>query len=268
MKATLHYSDVSGLDGARPEFFVYRPPEGTVPSHPRRDSHSVDVEDGRGVDLSLDVEGVELVHHETRVTDFYDPDEVRRVYFPEVEALVREATGATRVVAFDHNVRCAERAERGEAGAQMPVRFVHNDYTLDSGPQRVRDLMGDEAERLLRGRFAVINVWRPIRGPVLATPLAVCDASRMRPDDFIPTDLRYRDRDGEVYSVRFRPEHRWLYFSRMRADEAMLLKCYDSSDDGRARFTAHSAVDDPATPPDAPARESIEVRTLAFFAAA
>ena len=269
MKATLNYANVADLGGGRPEFYLYRPPEGTEPRTLRRDSQTVTVHDGREAALSLEVEGVELVKHETAVRDFYDPDEVRSTYFSEVEALVEQATGAARVVAFDHNVRCVTFAERRERGAQMPVRFAHNDYTLASGPQRVRDVMGeDEAAVLLRQRFAVINVWRPIRGPVLSTPLAVCDARSMRPEDFVPTDLRYRDRTGEVYSVTFRPEHRWYFFSRMERNEAMLIKCYDSSDDGRARFTAHTAFDDPTTPEDAPARESIEVRTLAFFAPA
>ena len=266
MKATLNYSNVDDLEGGRPEFYVSRVPEGTVPNHPRRDSQTLTIHDGRDAALSLEVEGIELAAHETAVEDFYDPEQVRASYFPEVEALVQRVTGAPRVVAFDHNLRSATHAEQGEHGAQMPVRFVHNDYTLASGPQRVRDLMGDEAEALLQHRFAVINVWRPIRGPVLSTPLAACDASSMRQEDFVPTDLRYRDRSGEVYSVSFRPQHRWYFFSKMQRDEAMLLKCYDSSEDGRARFTAHSAFDDPGTPDDAPARESIEVRTLAFFA--
>ena len=264
MKATLNYSDVSG---GRPEFFIYRPPEGTPRNTPRRNPQTVTIHDGREVldDLSLDGQGLALVRHDTQVQDFYDADEVRSRYFPEVEQLVRREAGAARVVAFDHNVRCATLAERG---AQMPVRFVHNDYTLLSGPQRVRDLMGDEAAELLRHRFAVINVWRPIQGPVLATPLAVCDARSMQPEDFVATDLRYRDRSGEVYSVTFRPEHHWYFFPRMERHEVMLLKCYDSSEDGRARFTAHTAFDDPGTPDHVPARESIEVRTLAFFAPA
>ena len=267
MKATLNYANVANLEGGQPEFYLYRPPEGTEPRTLRRDSQTVTIHDGREAALSLEVEGIGFLKHETAVNDFYDPEEVRSSYFSEVEALVERATGAARVVAFDHNVRCATLAERRERGAQMPVRFVHNDYTLSSGPQRVRDLMGEDAARvLLRERFAVINVWRPIRGPVLSTPLAVCDARSLRQEDFVPTALRYSDRSGEVYSVAFRPEHHWYFFSRMQRNEAMLLKCYDSSDDGRARFTAHSAFDDPTTPEDAPARESIEVRTLAFFA--
>ena len=121
-----------------------------------------------------------------------------------------------------------------------------------------------EAEKLLARRFAVVNVWKPIGWPVEVAPLAVCDARTIGPGDLVPTDLLYRDRKGEVYSMRFAPKHRWYYFPRMRPDEAMLLKCYDSAHD-RARFTAHSAFDDPTSPVDARSRESIEVRTLAFF---
>jgi hypothetical protein len=179
--------------------------------------------------------------------------------------LVKEATGAARVLVFDHNVRCRPMAKRGENGAREPVKFAHNDYTLKSGPQRVRDLLPEEADELLKQRFAVINVWRPIRGPVMESPLAVCDAQTMEMKDFVPSDLLYRDRTGEVYSIAFNPHHRWYYFPRMRADEALLLKCYDSAADGRARFTAHTAFEDPTSPPQAPARESIEARTLVFW---
>ena len=120
------------------------------------------------------------------------------------------------------------------------------------------------AEQLLQHRFSVINVWKPIRGPVRTTPLAVCDAQSLSQNDFVLTDLRYRDRTGEIYSIAFNEKHKWFYYPEMREDEAMLLKCYDSETDC-ARFTAHTAFDDPDSPADGPARESIEVRTLAFF---
>ena len=213
---------------------------------------------------SLDREGFALVHHQTAALNLYDPDSASRVYYPEVEKLVAGATGARRVLAFDHNVRNPRKAERGEDGVQAPVRFAHNDYTLNSGPQRVCDLLPDEAEDLLSRRFAVINVWKPIRGPVEETPLAFCDAQTLKQENFVETSLEYGDRTGEVYSLRFDPDHRWYYYPAMRADEAMLLKCYDSAT-GVARFTAHSAIDDPTSPEGAKPRESIEVRTLAFF---
>ena len=252
----------------RPQYFIQEPATGPS-SRPRPESekHTVPVYNGRLVATPphLDREGIELVRQRSAVRDFYDAGEVRSVYYPEVAALLRRVTGATEVFVFDHNVRCAPMDARGENGARSPVKFAHNDYTLQSGPQRVRDLLPDRADALLQHRFAVINVWRPIRGPVQEHPLAVCDAKTMERDDFIATDLVYRDRVGEIYSVAFRERHRWLYFPQMESDEAILLKCYDSAEDGRARFTAHSAFEDPTSPPDAPPRESIEARSLVFF---
>jgi hypothetical protein len=253
----------------RPVYYLYPPPPGSPWRNTKGDRRTVPIHDARELvpPPSLDAQGFALAHLKTAVENLYDQNAVRGGYYREVERLVADATGATRILVFDHNVRSAPLAERGEDGAQNPVRFVHNDYTEGSGPQRVRDLVdGDDVEALLGERFAVINVWKPIRGPVQEAPLAVCDARSIRPRDFVPTDLKYRDRTGEVYSLTFSPDHRWFYFSNMQADEVLLLKCFDSDPD-RARFTAHTAFDDPTSPAGAPARESIEVRTLAFFAA-
>jgi hypothetical protein len=181
-----------------------------------------------------------------------------------VEAFVRETVGAFRVHAFDHNLRSSDKEMTRGTPIQDPVWLVHNDYTEDSGPQRVRDLLPDEADFLLAGRFAVINVWKPIHAPVYQAPLAVCDAQTIRPEDCIETDLRYPDRTGEIYSFSYSDTHRWLYYPEMTPDETLLIKCYDSGKD-QSRFTAHTAIRDPGSPHDAPPRRSIEVRTLAFF---
>lgn len=162
-------------------------------------------------------------------------------------------------------MRHAPSAQAKKNGTKEPVKRAHNDYTLKSGPQRVRDLLGDEADALLKGRFAVVNVWRPIAHEVEESPLALCDALSIAPADLVPTDLIYRDRIGETYALAYNPAHRWFYFPRLRPDEAVLIKCYDSAEDGRARFAAHSAFDDPTSPPNARPRESIEARTLVFF---
>jgi len=251
----------------KPLTYMYEPPPGIPAMSLRSTRYPMAIFDGRSIldELSLDREGFVLLDHNTAIRDFFNAEEVRRAYYPEVERLVQEATGALRVHAFDHNVRCLPMARRKENGAREPVKFAHNDYTIKSGPQRVRDLLPNEADELLKHRFAVINVWRPIRGPVQESPLAVCDARSIAPGDWVESDLKYRDRTGEVYSITFSPPHRWFYFPRMQRNEALLLKCYDSSADGRARFTAHTAFDDPTSPPDAPARESIETRTLVFF---
>ena len=263
--ATLNYLDKSET---APKSHIEPPETGVEPRRPERSSHDMPIFDIRPVadEIDLDAEGFALIRHDSAVGDFYDEDEVRRVYYREVEALVRAATGAAKVVVFDHNVRNMSKAEAGEAKTRRPVDYVHNDYTETSGPRRVRDLLDPaEADTLLRHRFAVINVWRPIRGPVQDKPLAVLDARSMGPNDFVATDLVYRDRTGEIYSVHHRPTHRWYYVSEMRPDEALLLKCYDSATDGRARFTAHSAFSNPSAPADAAPRESIEARTLVFF---
>ena len=218
--------------------------------------------------LSLDREGFVFVRHDTRVADFYDEEQLRSVYYPETDALVKQLTGASRVVIFDHTLRAQDDGLRAEKKVREPNRSVHNDYTEWSAPKRVRDLLPeDEAEALLRGRFAIVQVWRPIRNPVRTNPLAIADARTLDPRDLVPAQRSYPDRVGETYRITYSPAHRWFYFPAMTRDEAIVFKVFDSEKDGRARFTAHTSFDDPTCPPGAPARESIEMRTLAFFEA-
>ena len=206
------------------------------------------------------------MRHETAVSDFYDDDEVRTVYYPEVEHILKQATGASRVVVFYHTRRADGGGSPDSKAERAPVRLVHNDYTELSGPLRVRELLGDaEADELLKHRFAEINIWQPISGPVESSPLGLVDASTIASGDLVNVDLVYEDRTGEIYHGRYNPEHRWFYFPRMAVDEAILIKGYDSARDGRARFNLHSAFDDPTTPKAAPARESMETLALVFF---
>lgn len=257
----------------RPERLAYRiaemgGDEDAPEYHAWYADHRVTMHDGRpqAARLSLDVEGFRLIAEPTAVKDFYDSGEVARVYNPEVEALVKRETGAATVVVFDHTIRVQSDDMRREKKVRETVKLAHNDYTERSGPQRVRDLLGEEeAARRLKGRYAFYNLWRPIVGPVLSTPLALCDAQTMAPDDWVIADLVYADRTGEIYNAAYNPAQRWFYFPRMTTNEVLLFKCFDSMTDGRARFTAHSAFDDPLTPPGAPPRESIETRVVAFF---
>jgi hypothetical protein len=218
--------------------------------------------------LSLDREGFELRRHETAVLDLYDDHAIEHVYYPEIEALLRAVTGASRVVVFDATRRSdAGAGARNPDGLRGPASRVHVDYTEKSGPQRLKDLLGEtEAARLTESgaRIVQINVWRPIRGPVRRSPLALADASSVRPEDLIATDQVFPDRVGEIYHLAHHPEQRWYYAPEMTPDEVLLIKGYDSLADGRARFTPHGAFELPGTPADAPPRESIEVRTLVF----
>ncbi len=267
IKASLNYLVATG---EKPVTYSAKP--GSTPEQRvgRYEAHTVTIQDGRPMidRFSLDREGFVFIKHETKVKDFYNEDELRSVYYPEIEQLVKDLTGASRVLIFDHTLRAEDDATREEKKVREPVRRVHNDYTEWSGPQRVRDLLPpDEAEALLQHRFAVIQVWRPIRKPVQTAPLAIADALSIAPKDLIPTERRYPDRVGETYHISFNPSHRWFYFPEMQRNEALVFKCYDSERDGRARFSAHAAFEAPNSPPDAPPRESIEMRTLAFFSA-
>ena len=231
------------------------------------EDRTVRVKDGRPVRDSFDIEthGFRFVDHPTSMKDFLDADELAAVYYPEVEALVKKTTGASRVVVFDHTLRSGDEAVRNEKHLREPVTRVHNDYTEWSGPQRVRDILPDEAEALLKRRFAIVQVWRAIRNPIESHPLGICDARSLAKQDLVIAERRYPDRIGQTYQIAYNPAHDWYYFPRMARDEALVFKVFDSATDGRARFTAHSAFVDPTSPPNAAPRESIEARTIAFF---
>src|SRR5215468_6635616 len=215
------------------------------------DPHRVTIRNGRDKDFVLDRDGFRFVRHDTRVRDFFDENEVRSTYYAEMEALVKAESGAARVVVFDHTLRTADDELREAAKIREVVRRVHNDYTEWSGPQRVRDILPDEADALLRRRFAIVQVWRPIRHPVETHPLAICDARSLSPADMVISERRYPNRVGQTYAVTYNPDHRWYWFPRMQRNEALVFKVYDSLDDGRARWSAHTAFDDPTSPPHA-----------------
>ncbi len=254
----------------KPRSLEYEPPQGVPRMTAVYRDHAVTIRDVRPVApaLSLEREGFQLVTAASSVTDFYDQKAVETRYYAETVSLLEELTGASRVVVFDHTNRrrIPGAADRTTGVPRQPVPRVHNDYTVKSGPQRVRDFFGGEASDLLSRRFSVVNVWRPIRGPIQDAPLAVADAQSVDSDDLVATDLIYPDRTGEIYYVKFNPSHRWFYAPAMRQHEVMLIKCFDSADDGRARFVPHAAFVDPTTPAGALPRESIELRTLVFYA--
>jgi len=253
------WRDKRGPD--KPVRYVKEPPPGVPSWNGIDDPREVRIEDGRGreTEFTLDRNGFTPVKAPSQVQDFYSAEEVKAVYYPEVERLLRETLGASRAFVFDHVVRNAGRPDAGE-----PSRRVHNDHTVNSAPRRVRDHLGADAEELLKHRFGVVNVWRPIRGPVLDSPLALCDARSFTDDDLIASDLVYDHVRGETSSVEYRDGHRWYYFSEMQPDEVVLIRVHDSASDGRARLSFHTSFDNPLAT-GAPPRESIEVRSLVFF---
>jgi hypothetical protein len=216
--------------------------------------------------FELDTHGFVFVDHHTKVQDFSDEAARKLVYDAEVQALVKKHSGASEVVVFDHTIRLTDDTSQRVVGARPTVKGVHNDYTERSAPIRLREIVGDaEAERRMRKRWAIIQVWRPIRGPVMIDPLGICDGRSIPQKGFIRVERRYKYRTGEVYHITHDPNHTWYWFPKMTRDEALIFKVFDSDASKPSRFTAHSAFDDPDTPPDAPPRESIETRTFAFW---
>ncbi len=250
----------SGLQTVRPPL-AYEP----MPIHDAR---------VQADEFSLDVHGFEMRECATAFQDFYAPTEVRDRYYPEIAEFTRTTLGARAVFVFDHNTRSALRAARGETGVRLPVDAVHNDYTENSAPRRAREILTERArEDLVAHRFAFVNVWRPLLGPVQDVPLALCDARTVRADDIVNTPIHHFTEEnlstpshsGEIQSVRHHPSHRWFYFSDMQPHEVLLLKCFDSLTDGRARFMPHTGFKNPACPSVFIPRESIEARTLVVF---
>jgi len=250
--------------------YAYEPPAGVPKSNVQVEGRATTIHDLRPAasELALDEVGFKFLTHRSAVKEFWDEDEIRRVYYPESIDLLKRVTGATEVRVFDHTLRrrVPGKDDRSTGVPRQPATLVHVDQTAASGAARLRVAYPDEADALLRRRVAIVNLWRPITSPVLDAPLAVCDARSVSPKDLVASELVYRDRRGETYNLVYNPGQRWFYAPEMRADEVLLLKCFDSRDDGAvSRFAPHTAFTDPTAPLDAPPRESIELRTFLIF---
>jgi hypothetical protein len=266
VQAVLNYTRKTGV---RPVNYTFDPPPGVPRNSGVVDERSVTIYNARlARALTLESNGFELVEHHSALghwETFQNRELVETIDYPEVSAALRRHTGADKVVIFDHTLRDSTVGP-GRSDLREVVRRVHDDQTLESAPRRVaKHLPPKEAEQRLKRRFAIVNFWRPIGGKVLQAPLAVCDARTIEAKDLISSDLVYRDWTGETYAVAFNPRHRWYWYPAQTPAEATLLKIYDSAIDGPARLTAHTAFDDPSSPPNAAPRRSIEIRAMIFW---
>ncbi|KAJ3562997.1 hypothetical protein NP233_g9224 [Leucocoprinus birnbaumii] len=236
-----------------------------------REEHNVKIENIRGKEkeYTLDNAGFQYFKRPTKVKDFADDKVVEEEYYKESIEIIKELTGASRVILFDHTrrLRVPGQTDSGPARRQ-PVNLAHVDQSYKASINRVhRHLPAEEVPELLKRRFQIINLWRPIGNPALDWPLALCDYRSVKPEkDTYPVALIYPDREGETLGVKYSPEHRWKYLRGMTPDEIVLIKCADSIQDGSvAAFTPHTGFQDPTTPKDAPFRASIELRALVFY---
>ena len=221
--------------------------------------------------FTLDREGVYLADAPCGVKNFSDREEVSRVFLPELAELVTSITGAKKVIVSSFWVhRHSDRSERfGEEGTTYPGRYAHIDYSDESGPTTARTMLGDDpdAERLMSGRFAIFNLWKAISEPPQDCPLCVADATTVAAEDLAISHIVLGPPDREMRMqtnmVQHNPDHRWVYFQGMHRDELLMFRGYDS-DPARFRRVPHTAFDDPKAV-DAPPRESIDIRAVAFF---
>ncbi|KAG6866317.1 hypothetical protein C0991_005784 [Blastosporella zonata] len=224
---------------------------------------------GKESDFTIDTAGFQLVHHPAKHTTFLEDAEIQREYYPESIELLKSVTGASKIVIFDHTIRRRRPGEiDDEPTKRQPVSQAHVDQTTKASIDRVhRHLPAEEAPELLKRRFQIINLWRPISRPALDWPLGLCDYRSVDPKkDTFPVALVYPDREGETLGVKFNPNQKWKYFRGVTPEEAILIKCFDSVQDGSvAVFTPHTGFEDPTTPAGTPPRESIELRALVFY---
>jgi glutathione S-transferase len=254
------------------ELYFYETEKAKNIHEPGDSPHEMQITDGwyRAKSFSTDKEGFALRDFHTKYEDWEDENKMRAEFYPDVVEFLQKETGASRILVFDHTIRTEKNAamkltQETNTSQRAPVMLVHCDYTAESGPVRVQQLLPDEAEKLLSKRVAFYNVWKPVHRVVEEKPLAMCDVTSTPPDDYFKLFLRYRDRTGENYVMRHSPNHKWWYFPKMTPEQVIILKTFDSVTDGRARFVGHSAFTDPTSPKDAPLRESVEIRTIAFY---
>jgi hypothetical protein len=267
MRATLNYMSP---DEKRPEVYLFEPPPGVAKQYATV-SHVMQIRNGRDNlgEFSMDRQGFVLRHDPDSVlADFYDENAVESRYYEKVAELIQRETGAAEVIVFDHTYRSSRALAPGEPDANQPVLNVHSDYTNESGPGRARAVAGDSQQQAIdEERYWIVNVWRPITGPVEQKPLALCDVRSMHGDDFVAADIKFpTGRNGQVMAIKHRDSHRWFYFPAMTVDEVLIFKSFDPRESGARRYGAHSSVDEPDMTGDERIRESIEIRAVAIFA--
>jgi len=263
---------------ARVRTYAYDPPDGSPRFDGRLESRSVSIADARALEspCTLASHGFQLCTGASAVKDFWDEGGLRALAYPEAEAMACAVAGASRAVAFDHTLRrrAPERPPLDGTGGSFatvrePVGRVHLDYTPWSAAQRVRQVLGEHlATQVLRGRFVILGLWRPtLDEPLQDAPLALADMHSVTPEDLVPNDLIYRDRQGQTYAVRYNESHRWYYFPLQKRDEVAIFVHYDSarSESPLPGAALHTAFENPMMQASAALRKSLEMRVLAWF---
>lgn len=256
--------------------YIYPKSSGKKLKRPFHKKKRVKVHDARLLQEPprLEINGFQLLYAPTQITNLYDESDVVERYYIEAADLVKSVTGAIEVFVFDHTYRSVERANAGQKGVRLPAESAHVDYTPDSGPRRALEILrGVNKQQYSEHRMALVNIWRPIIGPVFDFPIAVCDPRTSSAADYVKTDIHHYNEDdlenpaisGQIYSLRYNKSQRWYYCSKMNPEEVLLLRNWDSSVCDHSCYAAHTGFKSPMVPTQSKPRESIELRTLLVF---
>ncbi|KDQ10327.1 hypothetical protein BOTBODRAFT_36229 [Botryobasidium botryosum FD-172 SS1] len=214
VQTTLNFF-TSPPSGEAPRTYTGPPPPGEPQKNWTPEAHDVVIHNARGLEdtFGLDVTGFEFLQHESAETEFLDDEVTKARYYPEIEQLLKERTGAKRIVVLHHLVRRDYEGKAADGIVLGPARGVHVDQSFEFARTIAHRVLGDEAERVLKGRFRIINVWRPIGAPVYHDPLTVGDWRTLSAeDDLVPVKhIHGPEKETEIFNVRYNPGQKWYY---------------------------------------------------------
>ncbi|KAK0766425.1 hypothetical protein N5P37_000148 [Trichoderma harzianum] len=222
----------------------------------------------------LDKHGFQLGNFVTSLSydEFASTDIIVGRYYEEVKQFLKENIGAIDVLPFDFQVRRKDPTlpfgSRGAPGKAQPFAAVHGDQTINAAYRRLKHFHPEYAQKYAKNRFQIVNVWKPLRGPVCDSPLAVCDYRTVKDEDRVPTDIIFPDYLGETYNLWPNPNHRFYFIDKQRAEEAWMIKCFDSESmisPEIAQFAPHVSFPYGHRGDNNPRRESVEVRAFVFY---
>jgi hypothetical protein len=228
---------------------------------------------GRQNSFDLDSNGFEVLKYEGHVHEVFDDNsEGQRCYYEDIIGVLKKRLGASRVVIFNHIIRFRgppRPADQCDETHKNPVFYPHVDSDPPAAHVKVKEILGEEeAEKMMKNRFQIINIWRPLGpNPITNTPLTICDYRSLDLDkDIHRSEVCRSQSTVSIYMISHNIEdaQKWYYLSNMRSNEMLMFKIYDSNPDV-AQFGAHTAFTNESAPSIHVEQCSIEIRCLVFY---
>ncbi|TAQ87153.1 hypothetical protein B7494_g4531 [Chlorociboria aeruginascens] len=228
---------------------------------------NIEITDIRGKDeqYTLDTAGFQIMQHKTDVERFETMEDLIK-YQEETAACLKEFFNAEYVLPWQVKKRknkpltgIVQQNLRDWTAVDGPAKGAHNDVTIHSGPIMLKTHLPEEIKKryLKPGyRFRIVNTWRSLIPVLEDNPLAFCDFRSVHREDLIACDRVIPTRAGEVYYLKYKPEHHWCWLEHMTPEEPLLFIMWDSAPGPQARFQ------NPHANESAERRVSVETRNI------